>query len=178
MKRIGGLTFGVLLAAIGCAPMRDVDQGRAADSWDVADTASSSAASSDPELSLQPADVAALRVWDGRTLDAKVDPFSLDSVDVSEDELRLRVSYSGGCEKHEFAVWWSGEFARGDAGEIVVDLRISHDANNDTCEAFLSTELRVDVSSIRLERVEADSSVGLMLRFGDGGQVRTYEWEP
>ncbi|MEO0559318.1 MAG: hypothetical protein AAF170_14165 [Bacteroidota bacterium] len=54
------------------------------------------------------------------------------------DVLQVTVSYSGGCERHEFEL---GTSATGPEHE----LWLKHDANNDTCEAYITERLRISV---------------------------------
>ena len=57
------------------------------------------------------------------------------------DSLRVTVSYSGGCESHHFDVMSSL------AG---TELWLHHDANGDTCDAYLTRELYLPVDTSRL----------------------------
>lgn len=69
---------------------------------------------------------------------------TIESASIEGRYLRLRVSYSGGCKEHEFALTWPGTFGPSDPPVTQVMLR--HDGNGDACEAWVSRELFFDLS--------------------------------
>ncbi len=73
------------------------------------------------------------------------DPFVINSVSINDNELKMfiEVSYSGGCEKHQFSLVWP---------EVIVtvyppnfSIILNHNANGDTCEAWLTKTLVIDL---------------------------------
>ena len=66
--------------------------------------------------------------------ETSMDDFSMDSVRIDGDSLRLHVGYSGGCAIHEFRLWI---LETGIDGEGEPHLMLEHIANGDMCEAFL-----------------------------------------
>ena len=63
--------------------------------------------------------------------DISLDGFSLDSVHIDGDSLRLHVGYSGGCEIHQFNLW---ALENGNEGDL--HLMLEHIGNGDPCEAY------------------------------------------
>lgn len=68
------------------------------------------------------------------------------SVWVEGDMLFVNVGYGGGCQEHEFTMYWNGLWA--ESAPPQTGVRLIHDANNDFCEAYLSETLQFDLSSI------------------------------
>ena len=65
------------------------------------------------------------------------DPFNLNSVELKKDILLVNISYSGGCEEHEFDLVGTSFM---ESNPVQVDVLLSHDANNDTCEMWITQE--------------------------------------
>ena len=53
---------------------------------------------------------------------------------ITDDTLRLTVSYAGGCEPHEFTLVTSGTFL--ESFPVRLPISVAHDANDDPCEAY------------------------------------------
>jgi hypothetical protein len=67
---------------------------------------------------------------------------------VSEDDiLTLSVSYSGGCEEHDFDLYWDGSFA--ETALPFANLLMFHENNNDMCEAYITEEIQFDISKLK-----------------------------
>lgn len=75
------------------------------------------------------------------------DPFNLNAATLEGDELNLNVSYSGGCQEHLFRFVAERNFIDGNPVEAVFVL--SHNANNDACEAWLTNRLSFDLSPLK-----------------------------
>ena len=75
------------------------------------------------------------------------DPFVLNDAAVAGDTLTLNLSYAGGCGRHEVTLVASGVFLE----SFPVQLRVSvaHDANGDSCEAWLTQDYEFDLTVIR-----------------------------
>ena len=75
------------------------------------------------------------------------DAYVLNSATITDDTLNISVSYSGGCEEHQFTLVVSEEFLE----SFPVQLRVSiaHDANNDPCEAYPTENYRFDLTPIK-----------------------------
>ena len=75
------------------------------------------------------------------------DHYDLNDVAIDGDILTLNVSYSGGCEPHEFTLVISESFV--DVEPVELRVVLAHDANNDSCEAFLTEEYIFDLDVIK-----------------------------
>ncbi|MEM7548514.1 MAG: hypothetical protein AAF363_02495 [Bacteroidota bacterium] len=72
------------------------------------------------------------------------DPFRINSVEVENQNLLVEVSYGGGCKVHDFELIWPGVITLIFPPDFGVVL--THDANEDLCEAFLTDTLVFDIS--------------------------------
>ncbi|MGK9369934.1 hypothetical protein ACSSWA_13640 [Melioribacter sp. Ez-97] len=87
----------------------------------------------------------------------KKDPFVINKIDLSNDKLFIRVSYSGGCSAHEFrAVWYYPPYSsRPDA-----NLYLFHDSHGDMCEAYLSDTVVVDLKPVKQYFNDMNPTIG------------------
>ena len=85
-----------------------------------------------------------------------VDPYSTRSagnpvyirdVEIIDDYLVLSVSYSGGCEDHDFALNTRGDFAATYPPELKITLW--HDAHGDRCRSMIDKKLWYDLTPVR-----------------------------
>lgn len=101
------------------------------------------------------------------------DAFELMSATVEGDTLHLGVAYSGGCGEHFFSACYEELIA---AGIDVIHLNVSHDANGDFCEAYLSEQLTIDLlplQSYYKQATQAEEGV-IKLVVNDGEQGLMY----
>lgn len=89
----------------------------------------------------------------GNALQIGTPPGPSDAVEIEDarvegSELVIDVAYGGGCEEHEFALFWDGSVF--ETFPLQVDLELYHDANNDFCESFRFETLRFDISALAL----------------------------
>ena len=78
----------------------------------------------------------------------KSDAFWFQDAGFNGDTLVAAVSYSGGCAEHTFTACVS-PFDVSD--QALVNITIIHDANNDTCEAVITTTLSIDLEPLKKE---------------------------
>ena len=84
---------------------------------------------------------------------ASRDPFTFGSFtsnksyELDKDMLKLFVQYSGGCEDHEFLLIGPNGFL--ESMPVQINVLLSHNANNDLCEAYLSEELMFDLKPLK-----------------------------
>ncbi len=64
-----------------------------------------------------------------------------DSAKLVDERLQLRISYSGGCRKHEY------ELRLNRIENTVAYIFLYHNGNGDPCEAYLTVRLRADLRS-------------------------------
>ena len=75
------------------------------------------------------------------------DPMTIGDLTIEGDTLKISVSFSGGCEDHQFAVCWNGQFATSDPPQV--SLEPHHNANGDNCEAAINRDVLVDLTPLR-----------------------------
>lgn len=102
------------------------------------------------------------------------DAFRLNSVAVKDDLFTVVVSYSGGCSNHEFTLVAPRTF-QVSVGTVQLAVTLIHDANGDSCAAYLTEQLRFDLSPIsQLYRDTFDEDSGtvyLRLEGHSGGSL-------
>ena len=75
------------------------------------------------------------------------DDFTLQGASVEGDTLALQVGYSGGCEPHQFSLHWAPLWL--ESLPVQTSLWLTHEANDDACEAFITETLRFDLTPLR-----------------------------
>ena len=94
------------------------------------------------------------------------DEFSIQSHSLQGQLLTLDLQYTGGCEEHDFEVWWGGVTSASDPP--IVPLELQHDAHGDACEALIEEQIVVDLSA--LDDVPSSTpNLRLQLVVGEGG---------
>lgn len=76
------------------------------------------------------------------------DPLFVESVALEGDLLTVGVRYGGGCEMHILDGCWDGAFAESDP--VQVWAFVSHESNDDPCEAEPSESVSIDLSPMRV----------------------------
>lgn len=119
-------------------------------------------------LSANSADDVQLRILD-QTFDAGFpqDPAVIDEALIEGDLLKLKVSYSGGYETHDFALIFQGVFM--ESNPVQADLFLSHDAHDDPAEAWITEELQFDLTPLKMSYKN---------QYGGGGPVYLRLHEP
>ncbi len=87
------------------------------------------------------------------------DSFILDSLAINGDCLDITVHYSGGCEAHDFQLTELPIYGASSFGMLPV-LLLSHDANNDMCEAWIQDYTSFNLSE--LQNPGADSTLFIL----------------
>ena len=104
------------------------------------------------------------------------DLYVLNDAAINGDILTLNVSYGGGCEPHEFTLVISESFVNAEPVELHAVL--AHDANNDSCEAFLTEEYIFDLDIIKTRYQDTyRQNAGTVVLLLDDRQVH-YEFGP
>ena len=75
------------------------------------------------------------------------DEYALNSAAITDDTLNISVSYSGGCEDHQFTLVVSDTFL--ESFPVQLHASIAHNANGDTCEAYPTDNYRFDLTAIK-----------------------------
>ncbi|MCP4717708.1 MAG: hypothetical protein GY868_21500 [Deltaproteobacteria bacterium] len=99
-----------------------------------------------------------------------IDPFTIESPTVEGDELKLTVSYSGGCQEHAFSLVAYSYFVESKPKQAAVLL--THDAHDDMCEAYLTEELSFDLTPLKIQYLdqsqETNGTIILLLHEYEG----------
>jgi len=74
------------------------------------------------------------------------DPFNILSGEIIDDCLKIKVSYGGGCEKHDFSLYYEH---LPQLSAYSGSLLLSHDANGDLCEALINEFLYFDLTGVQ-----------------------------
>lgn len=78
----------------------------------------------------------------------KVDASTLMEAFVENDILSVIVSYSGGCEKHEFSLGAAFDFMNTDCSPVA-NLILGHENNGDTCKKIIRERLDFNLSPLK-----------------------------
>jgi len=74
------------------------------------------------------------------------DPFDLVDFRIEGDSAYIKVSYSGGCNRHTFEVIWSESYIK--TNPPLTDILIIHDSHGDMCEAYVTETLVFSLSRL------------------------------
>jgi len=90
-----------------------------------------------------------------------LDDAKIDSVGLKDDNIQLKVSYSGGCETHVFRLYVWREFSKSDPPQAKIFL--SHADHNDKCEAYITEAIEFDLSELKKYAGTKFQSPGVLL---------------
>lgn len=104
------------------------------------------------------------------------DPFTIKSIMVDKDILKVEVTYGGGCKDHEFVLIGSNVFMESDPVQTKVVL--SHNANNDLCEKLILEELEFDLSPLKhtYQQSYSDASAEIIIHFEGVEETISYQF--
>jgi len=91
-----------------------------------------------------------------------LDPFDLAELEMQADTLSIRLFYSGGCNEHDFDLYWSPPTFM-ESEPVQVNLIIRHEDYDDACEAYLSRWLKFDLTPIRESYIGSYSPTGKVI---------------
>ncbi len=99
------------------------------------------------------------------------DEYALNSAIIDGDILKVNLSYSGGCETHQFTLVASNTFL--ESFPVQLHVYIAHNANGDTCEAYPTEDYHFDLTSIKSMYQEAyrQEAGTIILRLKDAPNV-------
>jgi len=98
------------------------------------------------------------------------DGLDVDGIALAGDILLVDVGYGGGCAEHILAGCWDGSFAESDP--VQVWAFVSHESNDDNCDAYLSDSIEIDLSPMK-----ADYQAGYQQEHG-AIMIHLEGWEP
>ena len=106
------------------------------------------------------------------------DEYSLNSASIANDTLNISVSYSGGCEEHQFTLVVSDTFL--ESFPVQLHVYLAHNGNGDTCEAYPTDNYRFDLTPIKTMYQESyrqkEGSIVLRLKDAPNGEL-VYEFD-
>ncbi len=125
---IASLTLCTLLFAIGCDRMDNQAIDKIDEAADDTEKISNTVMAATPEA------------WG-------TDEYVINTATIENDILHINVSYTGGCETHEFTLVAEPRFLE----SFPVQLRVSlaHNANSDTCEDSITEDHQFDLTPLK-----------------------------
>jgi hypothetical protein len=76
----------------------------------------------------------------------KGEAYSINNVKRDGDFVQINLSYSGGCKIHDFEIIWDGIVYTDEPCHM--NLLLIHNANNDTCEALITSTVAVNLKEL------------------------------
>jgi len=80
------------------------------------------------------------------------DPIKILDAKIIKNQLQLNVSYSGGCEKHNFKI--TGDSSISKSLPPIRSVELFHFANGDACKKLIIEELIIDLSELAYKQEE------------------------
>ena len=80
------------------------------------------------------------------------DAFKILDAKIINNQLHLNVSYSGGCEKHNFKI--TGDASISKSLPPIRSVELFHFCNGDACKKLITEELIIDVSELAYKQEE------------------------
>lgn len=79
------------------------------------------------------------------------DPITIDTIEIRRNIMYIDVTYSGGCEKHDFQVIGSNVTAK--SMPAIRSVQLIHKANGDSCRALKKVKLEVYIEDLAEQQV-------------------------
>ena len=80
------------------------------------------------------------------------DPIKILDAKIINNQLHLNVSYSGGCEKHNFKI--TGDASISKSLPPIRSVELFHFGNGDACKKLITEELIIDVNELAYKQEE------------------------
>lgn len=77
----------------------------------------------------------------------KKSPLVVNSVNINNNILTLSVSYGGGCKDHYIELFAYNGISKSLPPQMT--LQLSHETNNDMCEAYITREIKFNIESLK-----------------------------
>jgi len=71
----------------------------------------------------------------------------ISKVEITDDILTIAVSYSGGCEEHEFRLYFNGMYMKSLPPKA--NFVLYHDNKGDACRSIVEKTLKFDITGVR-----------------------------
>ncbi len=82
---------------------------------------------------------------------APSDPITIDTIEIRRNIMYIDVTYSGGCEEHDFKVIGSNAIAK--SMPAIRSVQLIHNANGDSCRALKKVKLEVYIEDLAEQQV-------------------------
>ena len=79
------------------------------------------------------------------------DPITIDAIEIRRNIMYIDVTYSGGCEEHEFKVIGSNAVAK--SMPAIRSVQLIHKSNGDTCRELKKVKLEVYIENLADQQV-------------------------
>lgn len=86
------------------------------------------------------------------------DNFTINNAQIVGDQIHVDVSYSGGCERHDFELCWDGTYQTSFPPQVTLNL--VHNANGDPCDSIVNETLRFDLFQLAPSLITLQNSFG------------------
>ncbi len=100
------------------------------------------------------------------------DPFVIEHAEISGNTLIVRVSYSGGCENHQFDLVGSPNISK--SLPPIRSIELVHNSNGDACKKKIEETLRFTISNLAYKQ-ESGSVIKLNLNGWKEQLIYTFE---
>jgi len=101
-----------------------------------------------------------------------MDPYNIKSIELNGDILNIETEYSGGCKEHSFClIAWSYFL---ESYPVQANLLLSHNDNDDYCDAVLTSHLSIDLSPLKnnyTKLYEEGDSLLLNIKISSGDDI-------
>lgn len=87
--------------------------------------------------------------------DAPSDPITVMRAELADGMLHIEAGHSGGCAEHRYRLCPNPVVLRSDPA--IQEIALVHDANGDSCEAFLTQTLSVPLTALPRWPVAVDA---------------------
>lgn len=94
-----------------------------------------------------PEDTAPVKIVENSKYYTKTDPVFIKHVEQNGDYIIFSISYSGGCQEHEFDLISTGKFTPTYPPEVEIFLK--HDNKGDGCRKIIDTKLYFDLHPLK-----------------------------
>lgn len=91
-------------------------------------------------------DIQKLKIIEGFS-DRESDNFEVENASLEGDILSIDISYSGGCEDHEFDLYFNGAYMKSLPPKA--NLFLKHNANGDACRSMIKQTLRFNIKKVK-----------------------------
>lgn len=88
----------------------------------------------------------------------KGDEFKVSQAVIEADQLKIDVTYSGGCERHNFDLYWDGSYQESFPQQV--QMVLVHDANSDPCERSIQETLIFDLLDLEPAVIKLSNEFG------------------